>query len=280
MSNITDINVDSKTLFIDGSYYIFYRYFAIYGWYQLHAEGEHLDVSNITSDSKFMDKYNKMFEKYLVDLQKTHRIDWNNLVFVKDCPREDIFRNQLYKDYKGTRENNLKKFNGDIFKHTYNILLPQLQQKYNFKVLIGKHLEADDVIAILTKEIHKRNQQTYIVIITDDNDYMQLSNLHVNIINLKKKSIAERIPYEPRLYLQYKIIIGDISDNIPPIMKKVGPKTADKLARNEDELVKFFEKHHQAKIQYDLNQKLIDFDFIDKDATNAFLVKVNFTTST
>jgi 5'-3' exonuclease len=88
--------------------------------------------------------------------------------------------------------------------------------------------------------------------------------------------LNERIPYEPDVYLQYKIIIGDVSDNIPPIMKKCGPKTAEKLAQNAEELAKIFDKHPDAKTQYDLNRRLIDFSFIDEEAKQNFLKNISF----
>jgi 5'-3' exonuclease len=270
------VNLNGKKLFIDGSYYVFYRYYAIYGWYT-RQDGAIIDATNIIGNETFMEKYSKMFEKYLTDLQKNHKISWSDVFFVKDCPREEIFRYNLYKEYKSTR--NLKKFNGDIFKFTYNTLLPTLQKKYGFNTLIGKNLEADDVIALLTKQIRSLNPDTNIVIITDDNDYIQLCDSNTYIVNLKNKALHERVAYDPQTYLKIKIIIGDVSDNIPPIFKKCGPKTAEKLAKNEEELVIFFEKHPSAKEQFELNKKLIDFNFIDEEAAKNFLSNIEFTTT-
>ena len=55
------------------------------------------------------------------------------------------------------------------------------------------------------------------------------------------------------------ILMGDKSDNIPCIQKKVGPKTAEKLARDDEAFATFCEKNPDAKRQYELNKTLIDF---------------------
>lgn len=102
--------------------------------------------------------------------------------------------------------------------------------------------------------------------ITGDYDYKQLLNIkNLTIYNLKGQ---EFIVEDTKLFLETKIIMGDKSDNIPAIAKKVGPVTAAKLAKDPEALDLFFSKHPGANAQYTLNQKLINFDYIPKNYAN------------
>jgi 5'-3' exonuclease len=272
------INLDGNKLFIDGSYYVFYRYYAIINWYKMQDESDDIDVSSILEKKQFIDKYDKMFEKTITELKRKYEIEWENVYFVKDCQRQEIFRNAIFPEYKSNRDN--KSFNGNIFKHTYDKLLPSLILKYGFNTLSGDNLEADDVIAIITKKLQELHV-TKITIITNDNDYIQLCNENIEIINLQNKFIKDRVNCDdPKMYLKIKIIQGDKSDNIPSIMKKCGPKTAQKLANNADELEKFFIKNPSARVQYEINKKLIDFNYIDEIAKDKFLEKIEFNKTT
>ena len=199
------------------------------------------------------------------------------MFFAKDCPRQDIFRNDIYDDYKIREE--LKSFDNNIFVYTYNVLIPKLVEKYKFNILCSDKLEADDVIALLVKKIHALNASTKFLIITNDNDYVQLHNSVTEIKNLQDKDLKIRASpdYDAETYLKIKIILGDKSDNIPAIIKKCGIKTAEKLALNPDELNKIFNKDPDAKKNFERNQRLIDFNYIDEKLKKEDLQKFKFT---
>lgn len=268
-------NTSKPIIFIDGSYYIFYRFFATNFWFkkQEHVKDQSLDI---TKNDIFMEKYKKIFGQTLLDLVNRHDVSWDNLIFVKDCSREQIWRHQHYDSYKSTRDATVSsEFDGEIFKYTYAHLLPSLMKKYGFNSLDHPKLEADDVIAVCHQYIRANNKNADIIIITNDNDYIQLSDDHTQIYNLQNKRIEERVKQEPALYLEYKIILGDKSDNIPSIMKKVGPKTAEKLANNPQAMQEFFEKNPDALKQYSINRTLIDFNYIEKTAKDALIKQLN-----
>jgi 5'-3' exonuclease len=273
-----EVDIQGKKLFIDGSYYIFYRFFATYNWYRRQNESDDLEnkSENITEDKIFMEKYAKIFENTIVSLQKSNKIEWNNVFFAKDCPRQDIFRNDFYEGYKIREE--LKSFDNNIFVYTYNVLIPKLVDKYKFNILCSDKLEADDVIALLVKKIHALNATTKFLIITNDNDYVQLHNSVTEIKNLQDKDLKIRASpdYDAETYLKIKIILGDKSDNIPAIIKKCGIKTAEKLAMNPDELNKIFDKDPDAKKNFERNQRLIDFNYIDEKLKKEYLQKLKF----
>ena len=263
-----DIGAGKPVLFVDLSYCIFYRYYATFNWIKKFAKID-VEVEKILENPQFVEKYDKMFEKMLCDAVKLHGLQWRNVCLVKDCLRETIWRNKIFADYKGTRDDRLATFNKEIFKYTYVDLLPRLEEKYGFQSVWHPNLEADDVIAILKTEVRNVAASSQVVIITNDNDYIQLIDDHTVIKNLQGKEIKERVNMPPQTYLKCKIIMGDKSDNIPCIMKKVGPKTAEKLSLDDDKLTKFCEKNPDAKLQLELNKTLIDFSCIPAEYVDA-----------
>ena len=268
------IQADNGTvLLVDLSYMVFYRYFATFNWYKRQANAD-IDVDNIIHNVVFMEKYCKMFEKAINDLVKTYKVTLtSNIVFVKDCSRENIWRHKHYNAYKASRDDKSKVFNKEVFAYTYNVLLPQMKDKIGFQIVGHYCLEADDVIAVITNELLDRKTDNImnIVVITNDNDYIQLLN-HKRIMegdrvtlcvrNLQDKNICDRVGCSPKDYINVKKIIGDVSDNIPSIIKKCGKVTAFKLATNQNALSALLAKDPIAKQQYELNDLLVDFDNI------------------
>jgi len=251
------MDIKKPLLFVDGSYYIFYRYYATMTWWSKQEENKEKDKGKSMGDPVFAEKYKKMFLSTLTNLMKVHEVPFENVVIAKDCSRCDIWRNDLYKGYKGTRDDKLASFDGRVFERTYSEILPQS----GLRVVEYHQLEADDIIAVITQSVMKKNPNADITIITNDNDYIQLLKDYPDllIINLQGKQIKQRIAGDLDTYLLTKILMGDKSDNIPSIMKSCGPKTAEKLANSPDELLKVFARHPHAKEQFDLNETLIDF---------------------
>jgi 5'-3' exonuclease len=258
-SKMIDINTNAPILLIDGSYFIFYRYYAILGWWN-----KQKDVSTktkILDEDAFKEKYEKLFVSTLNNLCKAYEVPWNNVVFASDCPREDIWRFEHCASYKGTRDGaRVDNFDERVFPLSYEIL-----SKMECQVVRIPRLEADDVIALMTRRILEVNPEADVTIITNDNDYIQLyhPDRNVVIVNLQGAQLKDRVVVdEITKYLTYKIIIGDKSDNIPAICAKCGPKTALKLTNSPEELERLFKKDPNSKIRFDENKTLIDFNSI------------------
>jgi 5'-3' exonuclease len=261
-------------MLIDTSYYVFYKYFAVYNWCK--KQNANITAETIMQDDVFVQKYNKMFEKTLVDLCKDNKIkEYSNVVFVKDCPRDKIWRHNHIDGYKDNREDSKRSFNRNVFTHTYQNLIPGLEQKYGVQVFGHEHLEADDVVAIVSTKIMEVFSNIELVIITNDNDYIQLhnhtNNNHLKIANLQGKNICERVGCNPEIYIQMKKILGDKSDNIPSIMKKCGEKTALKYATNNTLLQQLFQSNQSVRDRYNLNEQMVDFMFIPTDLRSAVI---------
>lgn len=248
-----------KVVCIDLSNYVFHRWFALRSW---------LKISQTELDSvALVKKYDTLFEKSLVDIKKKHKAEWCNVLLAKDCPRDSIWRMEYFEKYKGNRTHDGKDdtFDPTIFYHTYDTLLPALQARYGFRLIGSANAEADDVIAVIHRIIRSdsRTKNDKVVIISNDTDYLQLHDDNTLIMSNTKKDISLKFDTDTlKHYLNWKIIKGDKSDNIPPIEKKIGDKTALKLAMNLDLLAKKLATCVHVEHQYSLNKTLIDFNEI------------------
>lgn len=117
--------------------------------------------------------------------------------------------------------------------------------------------EADDIIAVLSKDVIKSN----IVIVSTDKDLNQLLSLqHIkqyDPINKKYFNVAN-----PTQELNIKVLTGDAGDNIPGIMPKCGPVKAAKLI---NEGLATVTTNSVLMANYTRNRQLIDFNFIPND---------------
>ena len=248
-------------IFIDTSYLVFYKYFSALYWCK--KKNININPSDVLNDNVFMNRYKKTFEDAIIDISNTYNIPMENIIFAKDCPRHEIWRTKLYPEYKGTRDDKKDQFDKGIFKYTYSIMIPWLQDKYDCKDMEVDCLEADDIIALSTDPILGKYPACKFVVITNDNDLIQLSVKGVEIYNLQKQNICNRV-CDPENYLDMKVIMGDKSDNIPAIVDKCGDRTAVKLV-NEPATLASVLQNADALRQFKLNRTLIDFNFIPDD---------------
>jgi len=121
--------------------------------------------------------------------------------------------------------------------------------------------EADDIIAILSKDVIKSN----IVIVSTDKDLNQLLQ-YQNVkqydpINKKYFNVTN-----PIQELNIKVLTGDAGDNVPGIMPKCGPVKAAKLI-NEGLIT--VTTNSVLMANYTRNRQLIDFNFIPKEISES-----------
>ncbi len=265
------IKIDRKSnvMLIDTSYYIFYRYFAVYNWIKL-AQPEQAEGLTDALTPTFIDKFDKTFLDSLKNLVKKHKVPYANVIFVKDCSRDSIWRCQHYADYKKSREDRLGTFNSDIFRHCYGKLLPAIKAQFGVQDIELRHAEADDIACVLARTLNERCPETQIVIVTNDNDYLQLIGDNTKVFNLKHVDLSDRLKgATPETYLQTKILMGDKSDNIPAVFPKCGEKTAGALVCDPERLEKQLQKSVAYAQQYALNKLLIDMNAIPQSIQDA-----------
>lgn len=270
--NISDNMTSPTFIFIDGSYYCFYRYFALNQWWKNAYPDEQLD--NPYENVKFLDKFKKTFVENIVKMPKKLKINKNInpiLIVGKDCKRENIWRVPLFPQYKSNRVKDDSFMGGQFFKMVYE---DKLFEQAGVKAIL-KHpqLEADDCIALSVKHLTVKYPDCNIYIITSDKDYLQLNADNVNLYNLSFKNIAETKTShnDPKLDLKIKILMGDNSDNIPSVFPKCGPKTALQCCEDEEYFKKKMNNNDEYYKQYELNKTIIDFDCIPENLVKEFM---------
>jgi hypothetical protein len=138
------------------------------------------------------------------------------------------------KPYKGTRleshkKNNFNSFN--IFNYMKTTFIPTLKDNNNnsIKIIQCSKCEADDIIGQLSVYIDQHWQKQYqiqphtqphnqkkIYILANDNDYLQVCNNNIKLMNGLGKILSgeQGENYYGDKYLISKILLGDKSDNI------------------------------------------------------------------
>ncbi|MCB2178637.1 DNA polymerase I [bacterium] len=147
------------------------------------------------------------------------------------------FRDELYPDYKATRE----KMPDDLRIQIERIR--QLVDTFNIPRLEAEGYEADDVLGSAAREATAAGLG--VKIITGDRDLLQLVDERV-IVSLPGKKLSDSQDYtadkvmeslgvRPDQVVDYKALCGDQSDNIPGV-RGVGKKTAESLLAKFDNL--------------------------------------------
>ncbi|MCX8656239.1 DNA polymerase I [Gilliamella sp. B2894] len=136
------------------------------------------------------------------------------------------FRNEIYSEYKATREampENLRPQIDPI--HT-------ILKAMGLPLLCIEGVEADDVIGTLARQAERENLE--VLISTGDKDMAQLVSDKITLINtmnnavLDPKGVMDKFGVPPEKIIDYLALRGDSSDNIPGV-PGVGEKTAQSL---------------------------------------------------
>lgn len=258
-------------ILIDGSYYIFYRFYALEMWWKHSNQNENQEYVEPCKSPLFIDKFKKTFASNIAGIEKKLGIETEDapvIMVATDCPRNQIWRRGIYPEYKGTRKNNVNV--GDFFRLVYDENL--FNEAGVQKTLSYKSLEADDCIAITTRHIQSNYPDAHIWIITSDMDYLQLCCDNVRIFNLKYKELnkTSRCLGDPKMDLFCKIVAGDKSDNIPAVFNKCGIKTAIKYYNSPELFNDKLNGDVGAQEKYKRNQSIIDFNCIPEDLVSGF----------
>lgn len=274
--NIFETSIMNPTfIFVDGSYYCFYRYFAIQQWWKNAYPDEPLD--DPYQNEKFVEKFRKTFVDNLEQIPKKLKIHNEPvkpiLIVGRDCKRENIWRNDIFPKYKANRVQD-GFMGGPFFKIAYD---EELFEKGGAKAIL-KHprLEADDCIAISVKHLVYKYPECKIYIITSDRDYLQLNAHNVKLYTLTYKNLADGKTSTGNAIddLRIKIIMGDTSDNIPSVFPKCGLKTAQKCIEDDKFFKKKMDNNPNFYAQYKLNENLINFDKIPINYIDEFLLSI------
>ncbi len=253
----------SPLIFIDTSYFIFYRYHATKAWY-LHSKKDE-DAGDLTIDNLgFVENYNKHFRQWTAKISKKFKVPESQFFWFKDSPKENVWRTPIFPKYKATRDDKCPEGIKGFFLHTYQNLIPLERQ------MLVPCAEGDDIAAIAAKLENATNPTQPILIITADTDYLQLVNPVTRVVKLPNfddipvvvKNGKDKITVTPDEYLMIKVLLGDTCDEIPKVYSGCGPSTAMSISRNPDEFTRLIENHPDRLEKYQLNLTLISFNKI------------------
>ena len=268
--NANTITIDNVIL-IDTSYTSFHRFFATLKWLSM-VDPELYKIShnnpkyNWIENKEFMNKYEKMYLSKIEKIIGKRIFNKSLIIFCMDMPKEQVWRTtELNCDYKAERldlslKNNFK----PVFKYTYNTIIPKLLEKYNniYKIRLDK-LEADDIIALITKYLENNYANKNIFIMSGDQDFYQLGRENVKFINYKTKNPVIFTKEEARIQLHKKILLGDKSDCITTIFPVKFPlKQKKELLESIEIFHNFIKDNQDIEEKYNQNMKLINFDYI------------------
>jgi len=242
-------------LFVDVSYYVFYRFYALVSWYKLSQDRE-IVIDTLHTDITFLEKFKKLCKENLLKIIKQKGCRPDQVLLAADCSRGTIWRMKLFSEYKANRDTTNRKFNSYMFTYMYNEIIPELIQQYKMRLITIDEAEADDIIAVLKSRIRREFPELPIYIMTNDRDYIQLFDDYTQIFNLQGKQLIPTV--SPEIDLQWKILLGDPSDNIPSVFYKVTKKKLQLYIDDPQLLHRELDINRVACDRYNRNKSLID----------------------
>ena len=131
------------------------------------------------------------------------------------CDSKHYWRRDYFPNYKANRKKDRASsgYDWDFIFTTLNSVRDEIKEHFPYKVLEVYGAEADDIIAILIKQVYDDPDN---IIISSDKDFIQLHGFHVKQYSpVSKKLVNDTSPLE---YLREHIIKGDRSDGVPNVL--------------------------------------------------------------
>ena len=256
-------------ILLDGSYFVFFRYHAMRQWWKRARRDD--EPENLLEAQRYRDSFISNFSKKLTGLAKLvgHDKKTESIVGVlaEDCASGTCWRKSIWPGYKGTRKHDpvaSEHFNlvreHDLFSH------PAIRARLSYP-----GLEGDDCIALMVAEIKQKHPDARISIVSSDGDFKQLLSGDVQMVDLKGRAVGgPDQSLDARRELFCKVVAGDTSDNIPPVMPRCGRKTAEGYFDDPVRWETKMREHPDAAGAYARNRLLVDFRFIPEPLAAGF----------
>ena len=256
----------SSVVLIDAGSFNYYRATATMSWYRHQKEAPPMSLRNPEFLASLESQARSCLQKFQKVIKKTYglQISLNEMYFIKDCPRETIWRHQYYAGYKANRDDREQKeqqklvgLDGDDLQMAIDRqpgqYIKYLHQKLSplFQTVQVDGAEADDVVAVLTKFFLETGVQR-VIIVSLDSDFLQLLNDRVYIYSPKTWDCV-RETRDPRAILKAKILAGDASDCIRKNTYPVGS-------------LEYWQCYRE-------NSRMIDFNYIPNDIQSQIVKK-------
>ena len=131
------------------------------------------------------------------------------------CDSKHYWRRDYFPNYKANRKKDRESsgYDWNFIFTTLNNVRDEIKEYFPYKVIEIYGAEADDIIAILTKQVQDDPDT---IIISSDKDFIQLHGLHVQQYSPVSKKLVNNI--SPLEYLREHIIKGDRCDGVPNVL--------------------------------------------------------------
>ena len=202
--------------------------------------------------------------------------DQVDIVFAQDDRVSKSFRKDIYPEYKLQRAFAPKSFKTQPIKeYINNVIFKDLdvEARYGYRFVKVDGAEGDDVIATIMKSLDGYMLK---ILFASDKDFLQIDG--IKQFDLSGKEVLRKWGDEELSahdFMMMKLLLGDVSDNIPKVFDKVGPKKALKLIHDNDALKAKLKENQASAKQFKMNKKLICFSEIPKELRDKILEKVN-----
>lgn len=231
--------------------------------------------------------------KMILNLKKNYLNDSGTIYLLADNPTSKTsVRKKIYSDYKGLR---LKESDGYYRGIDYLLLVAQNYADY-FSTIRIKRLEADDIVP----EIIEINQNKNILLCSSDLDWARSMSENCDWYNfvdlLNQEDFLKKFGYKPTAnsVTLMKVLMGDISDSIPPVLEKCESIAALHIVLNFEDIFdvfssiknkdsrsylmspyiqKFLVKHKEQLI---INHNLVYFCELNREEVEQSLIKGTF----
>lgn len=187
----------------------------------------------------------------------------SSVYIVFDGVGSSLNRKNLIPEYKSGR--NTHRINANIFDkldEENEAKIDQIKRLIQYleclpvKVMSIDKVEADDIIAFLSKETTK-SEKTKAYIVSSDKDFLQLVDNNITLYAAMEKkfytpeAIKEKYGLNCSNFIIYKTLLGDDSDKVPGI-KGLGPKKLFKLFPDlkEDKIITLNDIHNTSVKKY------------------------------
>jgi len=169
-------------------------------------------------------------------------LDPTKVIIVFDGAGGSNAKRNLYPEYKSTR-NKSRMTNYSIFSskdeenesiNNQMARLIQYLQCLPISIIIVDGIEADDVIGYLVGKFEKYSVTKEVTILSADKDFLQLVSDKVQVYSptkkkiYKPKDVLDEFNVSSYNFVNYKILMGDNSDNLPGV-DGLGPKKVIKM---------------------------------------------------
>jgi hypothetical protein len=190
---------------------------------------------------------------------------------------QNYWRKSFFRNYKANRKKDRDASDIDwkLVFETLHQLRDELRETFPYKVMNVPLAEADDVIAVITKNFH---QQEKILILSGDKDFMQLQK-YPNVDQYSPTKDEFLKTSNPALFLKEHILRGDVGDGVPNYLSpddvfvtggRQKPMMTVKINVWVNQQPEEFCDETTIK-NYQRNKKLVDLDEIPEDVQAAIL---------